>query len=494
MSPKSASTVSLARAACVFLQLLSLSARAQNIELPVPEVSLVPASRTAVLTWNEIPTSAGRAVTGFTISGFDSLSPAVVLSGTYQADCDYLLRVTKEPTGGFDQLPTPTLPGGRDVRVVLKYQLWTNTSNIGAPLVEDFVDLRQPNVAVPIIPQVVGALGLSISAGPNIDAPSGPLGTIPVTITGLNTGASPIRNYMVTAESNGSLSPGGGDSIAVRVTGPFDTLPPGVTAFDSLMTVHVANAPIKIMNGMYITFGFGATAPGDTTLWTARHVFPLGSKVEANLEAFEGYHVWRSDLPDVDGGFTLLGEIRQCESKFDFELIDPEEAEELSIVLAYDPQARSFEIVDRDIHDDFPYRYAVSTFDIGFLGNRQSLVFEGALAETQRIYPAIQVRDPRREAYVVPNPYKRSADWEEGEAKIVFANLPPSCSIRIFSEAADHVATLQHGPGQTISTSPTSATWDLVSDAGQDVAPGIYMFFIESSDGFQQIGKVIVAR
>jgi hypothetical protein len=216
--------------------------------------------------------------------------------------------------------------------------------------------------------------------------------------------------------------------------------------------------------------------------------------MEANLEAFEGYHVWRSDLPDVEE-FTLLGEIRQCASKFDFNLLDPDEVDELSIVLDYDPAGRSFRLTDRDIHDDFPYRYAVSTFDIGFLGNRQSLVFEGVLAKVeQNLYPAIQVRDPDRQAYVVPNPYKRSAAWEEDEAKIVFANLPPSCSIRIFSEAADHVATLQHGPGQSISTSPTSAIWNLVSDAGQDIAPGIYIFYIESTDGFQQSGKVIIAR
>jgi hypothetical protein len=492
MSRTSASPLSFAWSAFALL-LLPAAAAAQNVVLPVPEVFLVPESRTAVLTWNEIPVSEGRAVTGFTLVGFDSLSPTVTFSGAYQVDCDYLLRVTKEPTGGFDQLPTPTLPSGRDVRVVLKYQLWTNTSNIGAPLVEDFLDLRQPNTPASFAPPLVGALGLSLSTGSNIDAPSGPLGTIPITLTGLHTGASPIRSYMVTAESNGSLSAGGG-SIDVRVTGPFDVLPPPVTAFDSLMTVTTPNVPIKIMNGMYITFGFGATAPGDTTTWTARHLFPLGSKLEANLEAFEGYHVWRSDLPDVDGGFTLLGEIRQCESKFDFVLVDPEEAEELSIELTYDAVGRSFQVVDRDIHDDFPYKYAVSTFDIGFLGNRQSLVYEGALAETQRIYPSIQARDAARQAYAVPNPYKRSAAWEESEARIVFANLPPACTIRIFSEAADHVATLQHGPGQAITTSPTSAHWNLVSDAGEDIAPGIYIFFIESADGFQQTGKVIIAR
>jgi hypothetical protein len=216
--------------------------------------------------------------------------------------------------------------------------------------------------------------------------------------------------------------------------------------------------------------------------------------VEASLEAFEGYHVWRSDLPDVESDFTLLGEIRQCDSKFEFVLLDETEREELDVELDYDPIARRFHVRDIDVHDDFPYRYAVSTFDRGFLGNPENVTYEGTLAETAKIYPAVQARDASRKAYAVPNPYKRSAAWEEGGGKIVFANLPPICTIRIYTAAADHVATVRHGPNEPRSTSPTSTSWDLLSDAGETIVPGIYLYHIRSEDGFEQTGKLIVAK
>jgi hypothetical protein len=147
------------------------------------------------------------------------------------------------------------------------------------------------------------------------------------------------------------------------------------------------------------------------------------------------------------------------------------------------------------VHDDFPYRYALSTFDGGFLGgDGLGVVREGELATTGKIYPSPQARNPGQGVYTVPNPYKRSAAWEEGTGKVVFANLPPVCRIRVFTVAADHVATIDHGPNQPLSTSPTATSWDLVSDGGEDVVPGIYIYYVESPDGFRQTGKMIIAR
>jgi hypothetical protein len=33
-----------------------------------------------------------------------------------------------------------------------------------------------------------------------------------------------------------------------------------------------------------------------------------------------------------------------------------------------------------------------------------------------------------------------------------------------------------------------------VSDGGEDVVPGIYIYYVESPDGFRQTGKMIIAR
>jgi hypothetical protein len=109
------------------------------------------------------------------------------------------------------------------------------------------------------------------------------------------------------------------------------------------------------------------------------------------------------------------------------------------------------------------------------------------------VYPGRLQRDPNQEVFVVPNPYIRHAAWEEGEPKVVFTNLPPECTIRIFTEAADHVITVNHGPNEPKTTSPTTVTWDLKTDGGEDLVPGVYIYYVEGS-GFQSTGKMMVAR
>jgi hypothetical protein len=499
----------------------------QTVELPVPVVSLATESRRNELSWPDVAVTEGREVTGLTFfytelettlvsdgfggfdtvivsvpvnspTGFPSPAPPIQLVGGYMADCDYFLRVTKDTRTGFDALSA--VPP-RDVRVILKYQLWLNVQSVGTPEFEDSLSYRSAGTQF-LSPAGLGDLGLGITLNDNIVQPSTGLGSIPVTVSGLGTGLADQRSYLVTALGPGGLGSGTPGSLTFRVLGPFTTtasLPIGQLGRDTTLTITAANTPVKVMDGMFVTFGTGTAAPGDTCIWSASHLFPTGSKMEANLEAFEGYHVWRADLPNVDTGYTLLGEIALCDETKTFVLQDPTanpgEFAQIDIDLSYDPVARLFELVDRNVHDDFPYRYALSTFDRGFLGgDGLGSVFEGTLAETGKVYPAPQARDAEREVYVVPNPYKRSADWEEDAAKIVFANLPPSCTIRIFTVAADHVATIEHGPGLPLSTSPTSTSWDLVSDGGEDIVPGIYIFYVESPDGFRQTGKMIIAR
>jgi hypothetical protein len=500
---------------------------AQTVDLPEPVISLSTESRRNELTWTDVAVTEGRAVSdlgffytelettlvpngsgGFDTvavsvpvsspTGFPAPAPPIEIVGSYVGDCDYFLRVTKEIRAGFDAL-TSTPP--REVLVVLKYQLWLNTQSVGTPEYEDSLTYRSAGTEL-MSPADLGDLGIGIRLNDNITQPATALGSIPVTVSGLGTGVADMRNYLVTPVSAGGLGPGTSNSLTFRVLGPYVTtnnLPVGQLGRDTTLVATAAGVPIKVMDGMFVTFGTGTAAPTDTCSWSASHLFPTGSKIEANLEAFEGYRVWRSDLPKVDTDFTLLGEIALCGDTKTFQLQDPDlnplEFDQLDIQLFYDPATRVFRVVDRDVHDDFPYRYAVSTYDIGFLGgDGLGAVFESPLVTTDKIYPAPQVRDASRTVYTVPNPYKRSAAFQESTAKIVFANLPATCTIRIFTVAADHVATIEHGPNQPLSTSPTSTSWDLVSDGGEDIVPGIYIYYVESPDGFRQTGKMIIAR
>jgi len=470
-------------AAAVLLGQVVAPAAAQvelDLELPVPEVSVIADTRRLELTWPEVAPPAGRAVTNIRYFGFDASSSVVQLTGVddYVLDCDFRLNIGKIPSEGFQ------------ATVDFVYRLQLNTSGVGAPFAIDTLTVFRPDSVHYFDPTLAGNIGVTCSA--NYDQPGSPLGTVPVTVGGLNSGQSQAATMRVSYVGSGPVSfPG--SPLLVRVVGPYVSAPNPAT-LDTLITVTQAGTPLRIQNGMTLTFGSGSTAPGDSTTWTVHYLFPATAHIEADLQAFEGYHVWRYDLPAVDRDSTLIGEIRQCESKFEFYLLNEEEFSETDIDLRYDPIAGRFTMIDRDVHDDFPYRYAVSTFDRGFLGNNVGVTFEGELAMTPKVYPSLPTRDTSRRAFVVPNPYKRTAAWQEGEPKVVFANLPAQCTIRIFTVAADHVATLHHGPTEPRSTTPTSTTWDLVSDSGKVIAPGIYIFYIESPDGFQQTGKMIVAR
>jgi hypothetical protein len=465
------------------------AARPQNLALPALGLTATPQHAEVVVQWSEADSTAGRQASNITFAAWDTLGVAstVAIVGDYVLDCDYRLRITKIPEdAGF----------GRRVRFVS--QIFRNTTGVGAPLRQVTMQIFAPD-SVHVYPgSFAGNLGITVTG--NIGAPSGPLGSAPVILRGLNSTSSPTVGYFATAlNSVSSLS----DGLLVQVSGPVDltNIPDPVPAgLSDTLLVTTAGQVQPIQDAMSFGLQEGSAAPGDTVTWTAHYLFPADGRITADLEAFEGYHVWRSDLPDL-GSFSLLGEIRQCESKFDFVLVDEEEATDLDVELRYDPAARAFALFDRDVHDDFPYRYAVSAFDRGFLGNAEDLTFEGPLAASPRLYPAVQARNPDREIYVVPNPFKRSTDFQESGPRVVFANLPTQCTIRIFTEAADHLATLEHGPGQPASRTPTSREWDLRSDAGLPLAPGIYIFYVEGTDhrgtvteSVAQTGKMIVAR
>lgn len=89
---------------------------------------------------------------------------------------------------------------------------------------------------------------------------------------------------------------------------------------------------------------------------------------------------------------------------------------------------------------------------------------------------------------VVPNPYIGRADWEvfEGERRIEFTHLPLDATVRVFTLAGDQVITLTQPAGGTL-------VWDLLSDNGQGIAPGLYYYHVESPVG-EKIGKFAIVK
>ncbi|MBZ0269668.1 hypothetical protein K8I85_16070 [bacterium] len=461
-------------------------AAAQNLPLPTLPVSLTTSSRTATVTWSEAPIVDGRALSNIDLSAAGDSASAITFVGLYALDCDYRLRLSKVPKeAGFNR------------HIELVYEIADNITGVGLPLRTDTLDVYFADTDYFFNPSIAGNLGVRFA--PTSNQPATTLGTITMTIDGLSTSSSANQNYFATALNSVTML---SDTLRVQVTGPVpfpvpNPLPNGTRT----ITLNVTQAGVQagIQNGLFASFSEGQAAPGDSVFWSSRYLFDPGGVIRADLESFEGYHVWRADLPDVDTDWTLLGEILQCDSKEEILLVDEAEALSTGLDLTYDPLARMFTLVDSDIHNDFPYRYAVSAFDRGFLGNPEDATFEGILATTEKVYPAPDGRNPDAGVYVVPNPYNERAAFEEGGPRVIFANLPTRCSIRIYTVATDYVVTLTHGPGRSGSTSPTSRQWDLRSEAGLTVAPGVYVFYVDGTDdgvpgSVQQYGKFVIAR
>lgn len=100
-----------------------------------------------------------------------------------------------------------------------------------------------------------------------------------------------------------------------------------------------------------------------------------------------------------------------------------------------------------------------------------------------QIYPE-RVNNELNKIRVVPNPYIVSSLYEPefGELRreplrqIQFVNLPPECTIYIFTIDADLIKTIYHN-----ATNGTEV-WDLRTEGGRELAPGIYIYVVKTKD------------
>ncbi len=114
---------------------------------------------------------------------------------------------------------------------------------------------------------------------------------------------------------------------------------------------------------------------------------------------------------------------------------------------------------------------------------------------------------------VFPNPYVLSAAWDGPTSrlrKIYFYNLPPECTIRIFTLDGEVVAEMQHSntqQGQDIQWFRNFAAqenvvieggvhaWDLLTRHGQFIRTGLYLFSVtDHSTGETKTGKFAVVK
>ncbi len=119
-------------------------------------------------------------------------------------------------------------------------------------------------------------------------------------------------------------------------------------------------------------------------------------------------------------------------------------------------------------------------------------------AFTAPSFDAAAAREQLGDVYVVPNPYVATSLFEpanpylvgRGERRILFMNLPPQCTIRIYTITGDLVQTLSHDSSVDDGQEP----WNLVSRDGMDVSYGVYLFHVDAPGVGQSVGRFALIK
>ncbi|MEX2604217.1 MAG: hypothetical protein WD361_08430, partial [Gracilimonas sp.] len=109
-----------------------------------------------------------------------------------------------------------------------------------------------------------------------------------------------------------------------------------------------------------------------------------------------------------------------------------------------------------------------------------------------------KAKDSLEDIFVVPNPYVASSNFEpqntyrsgRGERRIYFMNLPPKCTIRIYTISGELVQTLEHNESIDNGQEP----WDLTTKDGMNLAFGVYLFHVEAEGVGSHTGRFAVIK
>lgn len=173
-----------------------------------------------------------------------------------------------------------------------------------------------------------------------------------------------------------------------------------------------------------------------------------------------------------------------------------------------------------DLLNGWQYSVTLTAFSDGDEKAGLPSLESSLLANEKIIIPGttISQADSASEVGIFPNPYSVSASWDakanvERGRKLYFYNLPAKARITIFTLAGDKVATLHHEKdmsqgqdiqwfSQTGSFNPADIkfsggihAWDLISDADQALATGMYVVnVLDEQTGTQKNGTFLIIK
>lgn len=113
------------------------------------------------------------------------------------------------------------------------------------------------------------------------------------------------------------------------------------------------------------------------------------------------------------------------------------------------------------------------------------------------VFPPYFSQDVLSKIRIVPNPYNindpllRDVGWTDRRG-LMFLNLPPEVTIKIFTENGDWVQTLEHYSPPTVLAG--NKFWDMITRNQQVIHSGVYIAVFETPDGQTSMQKFLVIR
>ncbi|MCH8555659.1 MAG: hypothetical protein LAT76_10900 [Schleiferiaceae bacterium] len=244
-------------------------------------------------------------------------------------------------------------------------------------------------------------------------------------------------------------------------------------------------------------------------------------------EDFEGYRVYMTKFGfDVIGPQNLqrdlikIAEYDIPDNGFFFETGFESVKLPMPVTFDNDPNEYFYKYTIENIPNGWQYAIAVSAFDRGNPETNLESLESSLLANNFRAFPGTKpVEDmDADEPFVYPNPYYAGASWEgrsafqEESRKLIFANLPKKCMIRIYTVAGDFIDQIYHddnydgtdirwfrtfgSEGATRNVfSGGEHAWDLLTENSQIISRGLYMFSVEDLEtGAIKTGKFVIIK
>ena len=180
-----------------------------------------------------------------------------------------------------------------------------------------------------------------------------------------------------------------------------------------------------------------------------------------------------------------------------------DEGENIMIVNVPYPNPQPGDGLQAAFWDDFPYEVIIvnapvdtlnkapQTGDIVRINSKRSYSEADLFTFNFNLPDIDESQIDLKKIRVVPNPYIVGAKWEELQNvhEIHFTNLPPVCTINVYTVSGDRVWSLKRS-----NYNSGDEAWNVNNNSNQAVAFGVYVFVVTTPDGKKQVGKFSIIR